>query len=142
MTRVLVVDDSQETCDLLELLLADSQAGADLEVIKATRPEEAVRHLEAGGVDLMLSDINLEASMDGLDLLRLAKPLGVETILLTGFGTLEQALEAVREGAFDFLSKPWNNEELEVPGEAGPAHEGEQGGAQAGGRGPRTGARA
>lgn len=88
MTRVLVVDDSQETCDLLELLLADSQAGTDLEVIKATRPEEAVRHLEAGGVDLMLSDINLEASMDGLDLLRLAKPLGVETILLTGFGTL------------------------------------------------------
>jgi DNA-binding NtrC family response regulator len=112
MTRVLVVDDSQETCDLLELLLADSQAGTDLEVIKATRPEEAVRHLEAGGVDLMLSDINLEASMDGLDLLRLAKPLGVETILLTGFGTLERALEAVREGAFDFLSKPWNNEEL------------------------------
>jgi DNA-binding NtrC family response regulator len=41
-----------------------------------------------------------------------AKPLGVETILLTGFGTLERALEAVREGAFDFLSKPWNNEEL------------------------------
>ena len=81
-------------------------------MIKATRPEEAVRHLEAGGLDLMLSDINLEASMDGLDLLRLAKPLGVETILLTGFGTLERALEAVREGAFDFLSKPWNNEEL------------------------------
>jgi len=71
-----------------------------------------VAHLQAGGVDLMLSDINLEAGMDGLDLLRVAKPLGVETILLTGFGTLEKALEAVREGAFDFLSKPWDNEEL------------------------------
>jgi DNA-binding NtrC family response regulator len=112
MARVLVVDDSQETCDLLELLLGEGQGGAALEVVKATRPEEAVRLLEAGGVDLMLSDINLEASMDGLDLLRVAKPLGVETILLTGFGTLERALEAVREGAFDFLSKPWNNEEL------------------------------
>ena len=111
MARVLVVDDSQETCDLLELLLGEGQ-GEPLEVIKATRPEEAVQHLQAGGVDLMLSDINLEAGMDGLDLLRVAKPLGVETILLTGFGTLERALEAVKEGAFDFLSKPWNNEEL------------------------------
>ena len=112
MTRVLVVDDSQETCDLLELLLEDGKGGSALEVVKATRPEDAIEHLQAGGFDLMLSDINLEASKDGLDLLRVAKPLGVETILLTGFGTLEKALEAVREGAFDFISKPWNNEEL------------------------------
>jgi DNA-binding NtrC family response regulator len=60
----------------------------------------------------MLSDVNLAADRDGLDLLRIAKPLGAETILLTGFGTVERALEAVREGAFDFVSKPWNNEEL------------------------------
>ena len=96
MARVLVVDDSQETCDLLELLLGDGNSGAGVSVVKATRPEDAVRLLEAGGFDLMLSDINLEASMDGLELLRVAKPLGVETILLTGFGTLEKALEAVK----------------------------------------------
>ena len=112
MARVLVVDDSEETCDLLELLLGEGKGGLNVEVVKATRPEQAVRLLQAGGFDLMLSDINLEAAMDGLDLLRVAKPLGVETILLTGFGTLEKALEAVKEGAFDFLSKPWNNEEL------------------------------
>lgn len=112
MTRVLVVDDSRETCDLLELLLGTGEGGMGLEVVKATRPEEALGRLQAGGVDLMLSDINLEAPQNGLDLLRAAKPLGVETILLTGFGTLERALEAVREGAFDFISKPWNNEEL------------------------------
>jgi DNA-binding NtrC family response regulator len=111
MARVLVVDDSPETCELLELLLGDG-LGMDVEVVKATRPDAALEHLKAGGFDLMLSDINLEANMDGLDLLRAAKPLGVETILLTGFGTLEKALEAVREGAFDFISKPWNNEEL------------------------------
>ncbi len=111
MARVLVVDDSQETCDLLELLLGDG-LGLEVEVVKATRPDDALRLLAASHFDLMLSDINLEASKDGLDLLRAAKPLGVETILLTGFGTLEKALEAVREGAFDFISKPWNNEEL------------------------------
>ena len=111
MARVLVVDDSQETCDLLELLLGEG-LGIGVEVVKATRPEDALRHLKAGGFDLLLSDINLEAALDGLDLLRAAKLEGVETILLTGFGTLEKALEAVREGAFDFISKPWNNEEL------------------------------
>ncbi len=114
MTRVLVVDDSRETCDLLELLLSKEEVGMDLEVVKATRPEEALELLRGGNFDLMLSDINLEASLDGVDLLRAAKPLGVETILLTGFGTLEKALEAVREGAFDFISKPWNNEELKT----------------------------
>lgn len=111
MARILVVDDSQETCDLLELLLGEG-LGLEVAVVKATRPEDALRHLAEGGFDLMLSDINLEASQDGLDLLKAAKPLGVETILLTGFGTLEKALEAVREGAFDFISKPWNNEDL------------------------------
>ena len=114
MARVLVVDDSRETCDLLELLLGQGPDGMGLEVVKATRPEEAVACLQSGGFELMLSDINLEADQDGLDLLRVAKPLGVETILLTGFGTLEKALEAVKEGAFDFLSKPWNNEELKA----------------------------
>ncbi|HOD33790.1 MAG TPA: sigma-54 dependent transcriptional regulator, partial [Holophaga sp.] len=114
MARVLVVDDSPETCELLELLLSPEEMGLDLEVVKATGPEEALAQLQRGGFDLMLSDINLEAALDGLDLLRAAKPLGVETILLTGFGTLEKALEAVREGAFDFLSKPWNNEELKA----------------------------
>jgi DNA-binding NtrC family response regulator len=112
MARVLVVDDSSETCDLLELLLQQVDVSKGIEVSKATRPEEAIELLNSGSFNLMLSDINLEADQDGLDLLRIAKPLGVETILLTGFGTIEKALEAVREGAFDFVSKPWNNEEL------------------------------
>jgi len=112
MARVLVVDDSVETCDLLELLLQQTDTPKGIEVIKATRPQDAIVLLKDGAFDLMLSDINLEADQDGLDLLRIAKPLGVETILLTGFGTIEKAIESVREGAFDFVSKPWNNEEL------------------------------
>ena len=114
MARILVVDDSRETCDLLELLLGKEEGGLGLDVVKATKPEDALQLLQGGNFELLLSDINLEAKLDGLDLLKAAKPIGVETILLTGFGTLEKALEAVREGAFDFLSKPWNNEELKA----------------------------
>ena len=110
MARVLVVDDSKETCELLEELLE----GMGLEVEKAIHPDRAIELLHGIPFDLLLSDINLEAKKDGLDLLREAKPLGVDTILLSGFGTLETAIEAVREGAFDFLSKPWNNEELKA----------------------------
>ena len=110
MARVLVVDDSKETCEFLEELLGSM----GLEVVKATNPDKAVDLLHGEPFDLLLSDINLEAKKDGLDLLREAKPLGVDTILLSGFGTLETAIEAVREGAFDFLSKPWNNEELKA----------------------------
>ena len=110
MARVLVVDDSRETCEFLEELLGTM----GLQVEKATDPDRAIELLHAQPFDLLLSDINLEAKKDGLDLLREAKPLGVDTILLSGFGTLETAIEAVREGAFDFLSKPWNNEELKA----------------------------
>ncbi|HTL97240.1 MAG TPA: sigma-54 dependent transcriptional regulator [Holophagaceae bacterium] len=108
MARVLVVDDSRETCEFLEELLGTM----GLEVRQATDPDRASALLEGEPFDLMLSDINLEAGKDGLDLLRVAKPKGVDVILLSGFGTLETAIEAVREGAFDFLSKPWDNEEL------------------------------
>jgi DNA-binding NtrC family response regulator len=110
MARVLVVDDSKETCEFLEELLGTM----GLDVVKATHPDKAIELLHKEAFDLLLSDINLEAKKDGLDLLREAKPLGVDTILLSGFGTLETAIEAVREGAFDFLSKPWNNEELKA----------------------------
>jgi DNA-binding NtrC family response regulator len=110
MARVLVVDDSRETCEFLEELLG----AMGLEVRQATDPDRATALLESEPFDLMLSDINLEARKDGLDLLRIAKPQGVDVILLSGFGTLETAIEAVREGAFDFLSKPWNNEELKA----------------------------
>ena len=110
MARVLVVDDSRETCEFLEELLGTM----GLEVRQATDPDRASALLGSEPFDLMLSDINLEAGKDGLDLLRVAKPKGVDVILLSGFGTLETAIEAVREGAFDFLSKPWDNEELKA----------------------------
>ena len=58
----------------------------------------------------MVSDIHLNADLSGLDLLRAFKARGpaVEVVLLSGFGTLETAIEAVRAGAFDYVSKPFD----------------------------------
>lgn len=72
MARVLVVDDSRETCEFLEELLGVM----GLEVRQATDPDRAIALLEGEPFDLMLSDINLEAPKDGLDLLQVAKPRG------------------------------------------------------------------
>ena len=64
--------------------------------------------LAASRFDLVVSDINLDARLDGLDLLRAFKRQDpdVEVVLISAFGTLETALEAVQAGAFDYVSKP------------------------------------
>jgi DNA-binding NtrC family response regulator len=102
--RILVVDDDPETCRFMRELLA----ATDRDIVTAERPEAALALLEAGPIDLLVSDINLDADATGLDLLRAAKTKDprAEVVLLSGFGTLETAIEAVRAGAFDYVSKP------------------------------------
>jgi DNA-binding NtrC family response regulator len=102
--RILVVDDDPETCRFMRELLA----APDRDIVTAERPEAALALLEAGPIDLLVSDINLDAETTGLDLLRAAKTKDprAEVVLLSGFGTLETAIEAVRAGAFDYVSKP------------------------------------
>ena len=74
----------------------------------AESPEDALALLESGRFDLVVSDINLNAEQNGLDLLRAfkARDPEVEVVLISAFGTLETALEAVKAGAFDYVSKP------------------------------------
>jgi DNA-binding NtrC family response regulator len=106
MSRILIVDDDRETCRFIEELLGK----ADREFVSAYDPEEAIARLARERFDLLISDINLGAARSGLDLLRAFKarhPAG-EVLLISGFGTLETAVEAVRAGAFDYLSKPFN----------------------------------
>ena len=71
--------------------------------------------------DLIVSDINLNAHASGLDLLREFKadqPAG-QVVLISGFGTLETAIEALRAGAFDYVSKPFNIGEIKATVDSG-----------------------
>jgi len=104
MPRILVVDDDRETCLFMHELLREP----DREIEMAESPEDALALLEGGRFDLVLSDINLNADLSGLDLLRAfkARDPEVEVVLISAFGTLETALEAVKAGAFDYVSKP------------------------------------
>ena len=107
MKRILVVDDDQDSCDLLrEIFCAEGW-----HVDTALSPAQAFSVAGKEKIDLVVSDVNLEANQSGLDLL---KDLRAQcpVILVTGFGTLDSAVEAAREGAWDFISKPFKVQEV------------------------------
>jgi DNA-binding NtrC family response regulator len=122
MRSILVVDDDRETCRFITELIAS----ADRRIVSEQDPARAMSLLRRDRFDLMVSDINLNAEASGLDLLRAFKshnPDG-QVLLISGFGTLETAIEAVREGAFDYISKPFSIAEVKAMVERALSHAG------------------
>jgi DNA-binding NtrC family response regulator len=110
VARILIVDDDPETCTFVESLLA----GDGREIVSTSDPAAATASLRREPFDVLISDINLNAAQTGLDVLREFKayhPAG-QAVLISGFGTLETAIEAMRAGAFDYISKPFNIAEV------------------------------
>jgi DNA-binding NtrC family response regulator len=107
MKRILVVDDDQDSCELLREIFSSEGWQVDT----ALSPTQAFNLAKKEKIDLVVSDVNLEANQSGLDLL---KDLRTQcpVILVTGFGTLDSAVEAAREGAWDFISKPFKVQEV------------------------------
>src|SRR5271169_1285021 len=98
MLRILLVDDDVETCRFLEELLT----APNRQFVSVKDPEAAIVTMHHDAFDLLISDINLNAPRSGLDLLRrFTTEQGSPVVLISGFGTLETAIEAVRAGAFD-----------------------------------------
>jgi DNA-binding NtrC family response regulator len=112
MPTLLIVDDDAETVRLMEELLS----GAGRQILSARAPGPALDVLRERNVDVLVSDINLNAGRSGLDLLRAVRADGKATrvVLISGFGTLETAVDAVRNGAFDYISKPFNIAEVKA----------------------------
>src|SRR6267142_2258488 len=107
MKRILVVDDDQDSCELLREILSVQGWSVDT----ALSPSQALRVAEKEKIDLVVSDVNLQSDQSGLDLLRDLRSR-CPVILVTGFGTLDSAVEAAREGAWDFISKPFKVDEV------------------------------
>jgi DNA-binding NtrC family response regulator len=103
MAKILVVDDQPNMLALLENMLCKDGHN----VVKAESGHDALRlYTEKGHIDLVISDLVMP-QMDGRELLLALKALNpkVPFIILTGFGTIKMAVEAMREGAFDFVTK-------------------------------------
>ena len=105
MPRILIVDDDRATCQFIEELLA----APGREFVWSQDPDDAVARMRDTPFDLLITDLNLNAARSGLDVLRTftAECPSSPVILISGFGTLETAIDAVRAGAFDFISKPF-----------------------------------
>ena len=106
MQRILIVDDDRETCVFIAELLGQPDRQFEL----AHDAQHALELARAEPFDLVISDINLNDELTGLDVLRAfkqANPDG-QVLLISGFGTLETAIDAVRAGAFDYISKPFD----------------------------------
>ena len=103
MKRILVVDDEAPNREALEVLFA--REGFD--VALAAHGREGLERLRAEGADVVITDLKMPG-MDGLDVLRAIKAIDpdVQVVVVTAFGTLEVAVEAMREGAYDVLAKP------------------------------------
>jgi DNA-binding NtrC family response regulator len=107
--RVLVVDDEQSLREILSRALAS----IGVQVVTAAKGEEALQILSGSSVDAMLTDIRMPG-MDGLELIRRAKARSPDmpVMMMTGFATVDTAVEAMRHGARDYITKPFNVEEV------------------------------
>jgi two-component system, NtrC family, response regulator AtoC len=107
--HILVVDDDPVTIDLLKEVL--SKEG--YEVSTALSGEEAIAQGMDHLFDIIITDVRM-GEKDGMEVLRFFKKNAPETtvILITAFGSIETAIEAIREGAYDYISKPFKLEEI------------------------------
>ncbi len=110
--NLLLVDDDRH----LLHSMADWLRSIGFEVETAANCPEALSALGRNGFDLVLADIRLGEGGDGFDILRYCcqNYPDLQVILMTGYGTVDTAVEAIRAGAFDFLTKPLIDEELEM----------------------------
>ncbi|NNE68499.1 MAG: sigma-54-dependent Fis family transcriptional regulator [Pyrinomonadaceae bacterium] len=112
MAKILVVDDEKN----LRLVVQKELTRQGHEVDIATNGEQAWGHLEEKDYDVLLSDIDMPV-MDGMELLRRVRESmqnPPEVIMLTGQATVETAIEAMKLGAYDYLTKPYRITELSV----------------------------
>jgi DNA-binding NtrC family response regulator len=107
--HLLIVDDDPVTLDLLKEVL--SKEGYD--VVTALSGEEAIGRGSDRVFDIVITDVRM-GETNGMEVLRSFKKLAPETtvIVITAFGSIETAIEAIREGAFDYISKPFKLEEI------------------------------
>jgi len=110
MARILVLDDEKDACDLVERVLSSSH-----EVVSFTEEDEAIEYIKKHEVDLAILDIKLK-KMSGVEVLSILREIRPDTraVMLTGYPTVKTAELSITLGAYDYLTKPLDIEQLEA----------------------------
>lgn len=111
MEKILVVDDEQSLRDVLSIML--KRAG--YAVTSAVDGEEAIELLNKEIFDLVITDLRMP-KVDGMEVLKAVKSASPETVVLiiTAFATADSAVEAMKQGAYDYLTKPFQVDEVQL----------------------------
>ncbi|MEJ5363728.1 MAG: response regulator [Desulfosoma sp.] len=109
--KILIVDDDEVYRDVLK----DAIGEENTELSLAASGEEALELLQSSPFDILITDLNMPG-IDGLTLLKRARQLypDILTLIITGYGSLESAVEAIRSGAYDYIQKPFRIDEVAV----------------------------
>lgn len=107
--HILVIDNQKSLCRMLEAILGDS----GYQVTSHTNPVEALECFHPQSFSMVITDVKMP-QMDGLEVLKIIKQRDEEipVIMITGHATVEMSIHALRNGAFDILTKPFEPEEL------------------------------
>ena len=107
--RILIIDDDRSMCDVLDAEL--KRRG--FEVTTTTVPENALHRLSEGDFDLVLTDINMHG-MSGVDLCQkiVQSREDLPVVVMTAYGSMESAIAAIRAGAYDFVTKPFEMDDI------------------------------
>jgi DNA-binding NtrC family response regulator len=108
--RILVVDDEPNMLRLLKTILMDKTG---YEVTTTNNPLEVSKLLQEGQYELVVTDLKMPL-VDGIDLIGIVKNLDatMPIIVITAYGTIETAEEAIQKGAYDFITKPFRKETI------------------------------
>jgi DNA-binding NtrC family response regulator len=108
--KILIVDDEMDMLELLELIITDR---TDYEVVTTNTPLEVPELLKKDSFDLLITDLRMP-DVDGIELIEMVKQIDdqIPFIIITAYGTIESAVEAMRKGAFDYITKPFRQEQI------------------------------
>jgi DNA-binding NtrC family response regulator len=108
--KILIVDDEIDMLELLELIITDR---TDYEVVTTNSPLEAPDLMKHQAFDLLITDLRMP-DLDGIELIEIVKQIDdqIPFIIITAYGTIESAVEAMRKGAFDYITKPFRQEQI------------------------------
>ena len=103
MAKILVIDDNESVLKLIETILM----GGNYEVVTAANGEEGIKELECNDFDIVITDLMMP-NIGGMEVLDHVITKSPETmcIILTGHGTIKSSVEAIKKGAFDYITKP------------------------------------
>src|SRR5437870_8178498 len=108
---ILIVEDEEKMRRLFDLVLRPE----GYHLLQADSGEAGLKLLEEGNIDLVLSDLQM-AKVSGLEVLEHVTRdyPDLPVVIITGYGTVKSAVEAMKKGAFDYISKPVDNDELKI----------------------------